>query len=294
MLPEEYQQTDLQRVCKFCFEKLSKQQKKLSNSIGNHKKANHIVLASYQHSSIIGSSTSDSSIDNSIDSCVSIRYMNLPYSTMLSEDIRKASYTVHNIIESSIIRDRELFINLIRNSCGIAFITVAKVGMMIAPRGGSGLVISRLSKTLWSPPCAIGLLGISCGAMIGADITDYIIILNDSDAVKAFTGDTYFNIGAGVNVSIGTLGRCAEVSIGNGGGMCTLLSYSQCRGLYAGVSIDSSVIITRNKMNHNFYGCEVSSKELLWGRYNDGINITRPVAAEVLYNALDLLVKKNE
>ncbi len=57
-------------------------------------------------------------------------------------------------------------------------------------------------------------------------------------------------------------------------------SYSHSRGLYAGVSLDGSVILTRNEVNSNFYGRHVTPQEILSGM------VPRPRAAEPLYEAL--------
>lgn len=49
------------------------------------------------------------------------------------------------------------------------------------------------------------------------------------------------------------------------GGCGTAVTYSQSRGLYAGVSLEGSVIFARPDVNHRFYGRVVSSLELLKG-----------------------------
>lgn len=46
-----------------------------------------------------------------------------------------------------------------------------------------------LTFNRWSAPSAIATIGISWGALIGLDVTDYIIVLHDLEAVRAFTGD---------------------------------------------------------------------------------------------------------
>jgi lipid-binding SYLF domain-containing protein len=39
----------------------------------------------------------------------------------------------------------------------------------------------------WTAPSAIGTAGVGFGGQIGAEVTDYVIILNTADAVKAFS-----------------------------------------------------------------------------------------------------------
>ena len=59
----------------------------------------------------------------------------------------------------------------------------------------------------WSAPSAIATFGVSWGALIGLDVTDYVIILNTMDAVEAFSGSAQVSIGAGIEVAVGPVGR---------------------------------------------------------------------------------------
>jgi hypothetical protein len=83
-------------------------------------------------------------------------------------------------------------------------------------------------------------------------------------------------------VAAGPIGRNAEAS-----GSATLkhisaiYSYSKTRGLFAGVSLEGSVIFTRNDANEKLYGERVSAKELLNG------SVAPPREADSLYRALN-------
>lgn len=59
----------------------------------------------------------------------------------------------------------------------------------------------------WSAPSAIGTVGVSWGAVIGLDVTDYVVILNTTEAVQAFSGLGQISIGAGIEVAVGPVGR---------------------------------------------------------------------------------------
>lgn len=75
---------------------------------------------------------------------------------------------------------------------------------------GTGLVVSRLPESAgggWSAPTAIASIGLSWGAVIGLDVTDYVIVLNTDEAVTAFSGLGQITIGAGIEVAVGPVGR---------------------------------------------------------------------------------------
>lgn len=76
---------------------------------------------------------------------------------------------------------------------------------------GTGLVVARLPESEgggWSAPTAIATMGLSWGALIGLDVTDYVIVLNTPEAVAAFSGLGQITIGAGIEVAVGPVGRC--------------------------------------------------------------------------------------
>lgn len=187
MLPDQFGMRDPQRVCKDCNNILTPYQSYLSNNLANHQRTNTIDIASAN--------------------CNVRRYLNLPFSSTLGSEIRKAAYTTYNLITLQWIKDKAVPISLLNSAKGLAFITVVKGGFIFAPRMGTGLVIAKIPSGGWSAPTAIGTFGISWGAVIGMDITDYIIILTTNEAVKAFSGYGQITIGAGIEVAVGPLGR---------------------------------------------------------------------------------------
>jgi len=62
--------------------------------------------------------------------------------------------------------------------------------------------------------------------------------------------------------------------------MAACYSYSISKGLFAGVSLEGSVIISRQSMNKKFYGKDVNVRDLLSG------SIPSPPAAAPLYESL--------
>lgn len=70
---------------------------------------------------------------------------------------------------------------------------------MFSGRAGAGVVVARLEDGSWSAPSAIGTGGMGFGGQIGAEITDFVIVLNSREAVKSFT--TGGNVTLGGNLS---------------------------------------------------------------------------------------------
>ncbi|OMJ26539.1 SH3 domain-containing protein [Smittium culicis] len=163
----------------------------------------------------------------------------------------------------------------------IAILTVIKAGFIWSGRVGSGLVFARLPDGRWSAPSAIGTAGVGFGGQIGAELTDFVMILNTKSAVKAFSHGGNVTLGGNIGVSAGPFGRSAEVS-GALINVAPVFSYSKSKGLFAGVSLEGSVILERKDANEKFYGRRVTASDLLTGK------IDPPPQASALYRAIEL------
>ena len=85
------------------------------------------------------------------------------------------------------------------------------------------------------------------------------MILNDANAVKTFAQAGSISLGGNVSIAAGPVGRNAEAS-GNASlrSVAAVFSYSKTKGLFAGVSLEGSVIVERRDANAKFYGGPVS------------------------------------
>lgn len=263
LLPVIYEQKDPQRVCKACRMDLEPHQRELAEMNSNSGRDNAVDMSE-------GSYT---------------RYMNMPYSSTLGSEIRKSTYSLRNMFNSDWLGDRSIPARLLRDCAGIAFMTVVKAGFLFAGKVGTGLVIGKLPDGSWSAPSAIGTMGMSWGLLIGADVTDFVMILNNQAALRAFSGVGNMQLGVGVDVALGPVGRGANASAGVGDkGAAAVLSYSHSKGLFAGLTLDGAFIATRRGVNFKFYGRHIDPMEILTG------NIPQPKAGGPLYEALDACI----
>ena len=81
--------------------------------------------------------------------------------------------------------DQSIPLDLLHCAKGLIFLTVAKAGLVVSGRVGTGLLVARsstddndnneLQQQQWSAPCALGTIGMGWGALAGADVTHYLI-----------------------------------------------------------------------------------------------------------------------
>jgi SH3 domain-containing YSC84-like protein 1 len=166
---------------------------------------------------------------------------------------------------------------VLKGAKGLAIMTVTKAGFIVSARGGTGVVVARLAMG-WSGPSAIGTGGAGFGLQIGAEVTEFIMILNTPDAVKAFSKGGNVSLGADVSVAAGPVGRNVSAEVLP---TAAVYTYSRSQGLFAGVSLEGTVIISRDDTNATYYGRKVvTPDQILSGQ------VKPPKGAQGLLKAL--------
>lgn len=165
---------------------------------------------------------------------------------------------------------------VLENCKGLAIISIGKAGFILSGRGGSGIVIAKM-PTGWSAPTSIGIGGGGFGFQIGAQITDFVLVLNTDSAVEAFSKGGNVSLGGDLSISAGPVGRTAEAGVTP---VAAIYSYSRSKGLFAGVSLEGTVLVEGKETNKKFYGREISAQGILSG------SVPPPSSANALYQAL--------
>jgi SH3 domain-containing YSC84-like protein 1 len=165
---------------------------------------------------------------------------------------------------------------IMREAKGLAILTLTKGGFVFSGRGGTGVVLARTDKG-WSGPSAIGAGGMGFGFQVGGQVSELVIVLNTPDAVVAFAKGGNFTFGGALSLATGPVGRDLEGSMAVGAVMYT---YSRSQGLFAGVSMEGTVIGTRDDANAEYYGKPVQAREILSG------SIPPPAGAQKLLKFL--------
>jgi len=155
---------------------------------------------------------------------------------------------------------------IIQKAKGFAFMTEVKAGLVVTAQVGSGIVIGK-TEDGWSGPSCFTFGGGGLGFQAGATKTNIVLILNTDQAVQAFATRGQITVGADLQVAAGPIGR--EVSgqvIGSTGSIAPVYSYSHSKGIFAGMAMDGTVIVTRGGENDRFYGRAVTAGNILNGK----------------------------
>lgn len=133
-----------------------------------------------------------------------------------------------------------------------------------------------------SAPSGIGTVGGGFGGQIGFELTDFVFILNDAAAVKTFAQMGSITLGGNVSLAAGPVGRNAEAAgAASLKSIAGIFAYSKTKGLFAGVSLEGSVLIERRDANEKMYNRRVTARALLDG------SVPVPPQAEPLMRVLN-------
>jgi len=141
---------------------------------------------------------------------------------------------------------------LLADARGVAIIpNVVKGGFIVGVRHGRGVVLVRDEAGNWQPPVFVALTGGSVGWQAGIQATDVVLVFRTRKSVDGLmTGK--LTIGVDAAAAAGPVGRQAAAATDERLG-AEILSYSRSRGLFAGVSVDGSMIQIDHAAGASYY-----------------------------------------
>ena len=151
------------------------------------------------------------------------------------------------------LRIRDIPESLLQNAKGVVIIPdLIKVGFVIGGQRGKGVVMVKEPDGGWRAPMFLTLTGGSLGWQAGAQSSDIVLVFKSQKSVEGLlTGK--FTLGADAAVAAGPVGRRAAAAT-DSELKAEIYSYSRSRGLFAGISIDGSVLEIDDRANAVYYG----------------------------------------
>lgn len=173
---------------------------------------------------------------------------------------QKAAKVFREIMDTP---DKEIPRELLdKAACVAVFPEVIKAGFIVGGRGGRGVASCRTAVG-WSAPIYLNLGGGSFGLQIGAQSTDFVLLIKNREGINSLLSDK-FTLGADASVAAGPVGRQAgaETDLKFD---AQILSYSRSKGLFAGLELKGVVISPDKDDMRDVYGDGVTATEVLTG-----------------------------
>jgi lipid-binding SYLF domain-containing protein len=119
----------------------------------------------------------------------------------------------------------------------------------------------------------------SFGFQIGGQSTDVVMLVMNNRGMQHLL-KSKFTLGGDASVAAGPVGREATAKTDATMG-AEILSWSRARGIFAGVSLQGATLRNDDEGNHEVYGKDVNSKEILTAE------MAPPAEAQPLITALN-------
>jgi len=151
---------------------------------------------------------------------------------------------------------------------------------VVGGKYGRGYAMCRKPSGVgWGAPAAVRAEGGSFGFQIGGQSTDVVMLMMNDRGMQHLL-KSKFTLGADASVAAGPVGRATSADT-DATMDAEILSWSRNRGVFAGVALQGATLRNDDEGNHELYGRDVTTKEILT------TDITPPAEAQDLIAALD-------
>jgi lipid-binding SYLF domain-containing protein len=148
--------------------------------------------------------------------------------------------------------------------CVVVIPSVLKAAFIVGASYGRGAMTCRSGDDFrgpWGAPTMMALEGGSFGLQIGAQATDFVLlIMNQRGADAILTSKV--KLGADASAAAGPVGRTAAAST-DVTMRAEILTYSRSRGLFAGISLEGSTLRPDNDANERIYNKKIDAKDVV-------------------------------
>jgi lipid-binding SYLF domain-containing protein len=145
---------------------------------------------------------------------------------------------------------------------------VFKAGFFLGGEGGSCVLVARSGAQgagpaggPWSAPAFYGMGSGSIGFQIGVQDSEVIFVVLTDKGLRALL-DSQFKFGADAGIAVATIGAGVQGST-TAALRADIVAFAQASGLYAGISIEGSILSARSEWNQTYYGKSLSAQQIV-------------------------------
>ena len=183
--------------------------------------------------------------------------------------VDRATLTVQDMLGDNGSTDAR---NMLRKAKGVMVCPrIFKAGFILGGQGG-GCIMAGRTRNGWTNPAFYGLGSGSIGFQIGIQDAQIIFIVLTEKGLQALL-DSQFKFGADASVAVVSGSTTAALN-------ADIVAFATARGLFAGVSIDGSLISSRSDWNQEYYGQALAAQQIVLS--NQGNNPGAEPLREIL------------
>ncbi|MBY0339106.1 MAG: lipid-binding SYLF domain-containing protein, partial [Acetobacteraceae bacterium] len=136
-----------------------------------------------------------------------------------------------------------------------------RVSFFAGGEGGACVLVGRDAAGSWSSPAFLGIGAASIGFQFGIQDSQTLMLIMNERALNSVLNDQ-FRLGADASVAVAHVGGSVEGATTTNLG-ADIVAFSRNRGLFAGVSIEGTVMNPLPAWNAAYYGREVTARDVI-------------------------------
>jgi lipid-binding SYLF domain-containing protein len=143
---------------------------------------------------------------------------------------------------------------------------IFKAGFIVGGSGGGCVLVGRSAKgatgpDAWSGPAFYGIGSGSLGLQIGIQDSELLFIVLTDKGLRALMNSS-FKFGADAGIAVATLGAGVEGAT-TAALKADIVAFARSRGLFAGISLDGSILGARPEWNQAYYRQPLISQQIV-------------------------------
>lgn len=137
---------------------------------------------------------------------------------------------------------------------------IFKAGFILGGQGGDCVLVSR-GPGGWSAPAFYQIGSASIGLQAGVQDSELVFCVLTDRGLQAIL-DSQFKIGADATIAVATIGAGLEGDT-TAALRADIVAFARNRGLFAGISLQGSLISSKSEWNKAYYGQPLASSQII-------------------------------
>jgi len=139
-----------------------------------------------------------------------------------------------------------------------------KAAVIVGAQGGSGVLVAKDMNGAWGYPAFYTLGSGSIGFQIGFQNSEAVLVILTDRGLSAVINNQV-KLGLDVSVAMGPVGEGLSGATTTAAG-ADIVAFARTEGLFAGGSLDGTVIVKRDDWNTQFYGEGATPRTIIYDK----------------------------
>jgi lipid-binding SYLF domain-containing protein len=176
--------------------------------------------------------------------------------------VDRSTLAVNEVLGEGAAEAREDATRMLRRARAVLVCPqVFRAGFIFGGQGGGCVLLGRDAAGSWSSPAFYGMGSGSFGLQIGMQDMQILMLVMTDRGLSALL-DSQFKFGGDAAIAIATIGGGIAGATTSAAG-ADILAFARTRGLFAGITLEGTLLSARSDWNQAYYGREVGGRQIV-------------------------------